>query len=85
MENIIDIIQKHSLTVRCLPHEVITCWNYKEGDENKKYVDSNGKPIEVKREVIIQNFDLEYFQKTIYLLGQDEYGINYWLESPSWD
>ena len=33
MENIIDIIQKHSLTVRCLPHEVVSYWKYKEGDE----------------------------------------------------
>jgi len=64
MENIIDIIQKHSLTVRCLPHETISCWSYKEGDENIKYVDSNGKTIESKREVVVQNYDLEYFQKT---------------------
>jgi hypothetical protein len=65
MENIIDIIHKHSLTVRCLPYETVTCWTYTEGDENRKYIDSNGNPIEAKREVIIQNFDLEYFQKTI--------------------
>lgn len=64
MENIIDIIQKHSLTVRCLPYEVISYWSYKEGDENKKCVDSNMKPIESKKEVVIQEFDLEYFQKT---------------------
>ena len=25
------------------------------------------------------------FGKNIYLLGQDNEGINYWLESPSWD
>ena len=25
------------------------------------------------------------FGKNIYLLGQDKDGINYWLESPSWD
>ena len=25
------------------------------------------------------------FGKTVYLLGQDEDGINYWLEEPSWD
>jgi len=31
--DIINIIQKHSLTVRCLPHIVVSRWNYKEGDE----------------------------------------------------
>jgi hypothetical protein len=62
--NLIDIIQKYSLTVRCLPYEVISYTTYKEGDENKIYVDSNGKLIEAKREVIIQDFDLEYFEKT---------------------
>ena len=25
------------------------------------------------------------FGKDIYLLGQDEQGINYWLEAPKWD
>lgn len=25
------------------------------------------------------------FKKDVYLLGQDENGINYWLEAPSWD
>ena len=25
------------------------------------------------------------FRKDIYLLGQDESGVNYWLEAPSWD
>ena len=30
--------------------------------------------------------DTKYaFRKDIYLLGQDEYGENYWLEAPSWD
>ncbi len=62
--NIVEIIQKHSLTVRCLPYKVVTCWTYKEGDENRKYVDGSGKPIERKREVVIQDFDLEHFQKT---------------------
>lgn len=61
-DEIIDVIQKHSLTVRCLPHEVISYWTYKEGDENKKCVDANGKPIEDKKEVVIQNHDLEYFK-----------------------
>lgn len=60
----IEIIAKHSLTVRCLPHETINYWTYREGDENKKYVDSNGNPIIRQLEVVIQNLDLEYFQKT---------------------
>lgn len=62
MDNIIDIIQKHSLTVRCLPHKVITYSNYIEGDELKKCVDSKGNKI--KREVVIQHLELEHFQKT---------------------
>ena len=63
--DIIDIIQKNSLTVRCLPYEVVNYWSYTEGDENKKYlVDRNHKTIETKKEVVIQDYDLEYFQKT---------------------
>lgn len=42
--DIIDIIQKYSLTVRCLPHVDVSYWSYREGDENKKYVDSKGNP-----------------------------------------
>lgn len=52
MENIIDIIQKHSLTVRCLPHKVISHYTYREGDENMKYVDSEGNPSTKKRTVV---------------------------------
>lgn len=62
MQNIIDIIQKHSLTVRCLPYETVTYWSYREGDETRTYVGDN--PDKVKREVVIQDFDLEYFEKT---------------------
>ena len=64
MKNIIEIIQKHSLVVRCLPYEVVLYRDYQEGDGLKKYVDSKGNTIEAKREVIIQNFDLEHFQIT---------------------
>lgn len=64
MENIAAIIQKHSLTVRCLPYETVNYWSYKDGDENKVYVDAKGNRIEAKREVIIQDFDLAHFQKT---------------------
>jgi hypothetical protein len=64
MQNIIELIQKYSLTVRCLPYQVVNHWSYSEGDEHKEYVDSKGNPIESKREVIIQHLDLEYFQKT---------------------
>ena len=64
MKNLIEIIQKHSLTVRCLPHETVTYTTYKEGDENKHYVDNRGNKIEAKREVIIQDFNLEHYQKT---------------------
>lgn len=63
MKNLIDIIQENSLTVRCLPHKVVSYWSYREGDENKKYVDSNGNPSKSKRSVVVQNYDLEYFQK----------------------
>lgn len=60
---IIDIIAKNSLIVRCLPYQTINAWSYREGDENKTYIDSEGNPIEAKREVVIQNYDLEHFQK----------------------
>jgi len=64
MENIIDIIQKHSLTVRCLPHEVVSYYTYREGDEKAKWVNSDGSPSKSIREVVTQHFDLEHFQKT---------------------
>ena len=54
MENIIEIIKEHSLTVRCLPHEVVSYWTYHEGDENRKYVDSNGNPIKDTHELVIR-------------------------------
>jgi hypothetical protein len=63
MKNILEIIQKHSLTVRCLPYEVVSYTSYRDGDENVKYVDSNGDEIKAIREVVIQDYDLEYFQK----------------------
>lgn len=62
--DIIDIIQKHSLTVRCLPHIVVSHWTYREGDENKKYIDSNGEPSKARRSVVIQDYDLKHFQNT---------------------
>ena len=67
MENldIIQIIQDHSLTVRCLPHKVVSYWSYGEGDESKKYVDEKGNPINSVRSVIIENHDLDYFKNTV--------------------
>lgn len=67
MENldIIQIIQDHSLTVRCLPHKVVSYWSYIEGYENMKHVDEKGNPIKSVKSVVIQNHDLEYFKKTV--------------------
>ena len=62
-DEIINAISDNFLCVRRLPFEVISLWKYNEGDENKKYVDSNGNPSTLKREVIIQDFNLEYFKK----------------------
>lgn len=42
MKNIIEIIQKHSLTVRCLPHVVVSHWTYREGEKVESYTDGNG-------------------------------------------
>lgn len=63
MENILKIIQENSLTIRCLPEQVISYLTYREGDENRIYVDGDGNCIEDKREVVVQEHDLEYFQK----------------------
>ena len=54
MDNIIDIIQKHSLTIRCLPHKVTSYWTYREGDENKKWVDSDGNPSKSTKTLFIR-------------------------------
>jgi len=55
MENIIDIIQKHSLTVRCLPYITVYHWTYREGDEksidNPSY-DGNGNIRKVKKSIV---------------------------------
>ena len=62
-DEIINAISDNFLCVRRLPFEVVSLWTYNEGDENKKYVDSNGNLSTSKKEVIIQDFDLEYFKK----------------------
>ena len=62
--DVINIIKEHSLTVRCLPFITVNHWSYRDGDENKKYVDSKGNEIEATRTVIVQKFDLEYFKNT---------------------
>lgn len=54
-QEIINIIQTHSLTVRCLPHKVINHWSYREGDEdrcNQPSYDSNGNIRNVKKSVV---------------------------------
>lgn len=52
-EEIIQIIADHSLTIRCLPHVVITHCTYREGDEKRVWVDSNGKESQVIRTVVV--------------------------------
>jgi hypothetical protein len=55
MKNLIDIIQKYSLTVRCLPSVVITHSTYRPGDEEfckKPSYDSHGNLRNVKRSVV---------------------------------
>jgi hypothetical protein len=63
MKNLIEIIQKNSLTVRCLPYETVAFWSYKEGDEHRRSVNSKGEEIISKKEVVIQDYDLAHFQK----------------------
>lgn len=46
---IITIIAHYSLTIRCLPYEVISYWTYKEGDD-----EYSRTPVHCKREVIIK-------------------------------
>lgn len=65
MKNLIDIIQEHSLTVRCLPYKVISHWSYREGDEERvkgKYYDSKGNVKNVKKTVI---FSEEWNRKMV--------------------
>lgn len=55
MENLIKIIQENSLTVRCLPHKVVSHWSYRDGDEErvqKPSYDSNGNIRNVKKSVV---------------------------------
>lgn len=65
MENLIDIIAKYSLTVRCLPHKVVNYWNYREGDEErvkKPSYNGNGKIRNVKKTVV---FSEDYDRKMV--------------------
>ncbi len=62
--DIINIIADNFLCVRRLPFQVISNWTYRDGDENKKYVDSKGNPSEAIKEVVVQDFDLEHFKNT---------------------
>lgn len=64
MQNIIEVIQKYSLTVRCLPYEVVTYWTYCEGDENKVCVDSKGEPIKIKRELAIRSDGKKFLKES---------------------
>ena len=54
-EQIIQIIAEHSLTVRCLPHVVVSVFNYREGDEervNKPSYDAKGNIRNVRKSII---------------------------------
>lgn len=60
--DILRIVKENSLTIRCLPETVISINLYREGDEN---ITPYQKSIGVfKKEIEIQNFDLEYFKNT---------------------
>ncbi len=55
MDNLIEIIQEHSLTVRCLPYVVVNHWTYKEGDEErikKPSYDAIGNIRDVKQSIV---------------------------------
>lgn len=51
--DIIKIIKKHSLTIRCLPEITVSYVTYREGDEKRNWVDSKGNPTKDTREVFI--------------------------------
>lgn len=53
-EELIEIIASNFLCARRLPFEVISYWSYREGDENKKWVDSNGNPSKSKKSLFIR-------------------------------
>ena len=52
MKNLVNIIQAHSLTVRCLPYKVREIWSCREGQELKE-----------NEELIYWKPDIVYFQK----------------------
>lgn len=59
MQNLTELIQEHSLVVRCLPKVVISYWSYRKGDEDRlnetRYYGS-GEPItNVAREIVTRN------------------------------
>jgi len=66
-EEILQIIADNFLCVRRLPFEVISHYSYREGDEERikqPVMLEGGKTLNVTKEIITQNFDLEHFQKT---------------------
>lgn len=64
-DEIIEIISKYSLSVRCLPKEVVTYLTYHEGDENKEFSDPFGSLEVVIKDVIPEDCNLSYFRKNI--------------------
>ena len=53
-EELIEIIASNFLCVRRLPFEVISYWSYREGDENKKWVDCNGNPSKAIKSLFVR-------------------------------
>jgi hypothetical protein len=49
--DVIEIITKHSLTVRCLPYEVVSKWTYREGQKLKE-----------NQELVYWKPDIDYFK-----------------------
>lgn len=62
-EQLLQAIADNFLCVRRLPFETVTYWTYTEGDENRKWVDANGNPSTAVRSVVIQDYDLAYYEK----------------------
>lgn len=72
---IIQAIHDNSLTVRCLPYEVVSLWSYREGDEERNITYPGGGEAELVEQVL-KNGKVRKLWKTV---RQVESGAGWWF------
>jgi len=77
--NVIDIIEKHSLTVRCLPHVVTSLWAYDPGQtlkDNQTLITRNGRKF-IREERPVEKGGWWYVKETADTRSQVQFSRKY--------